>query len=42
MTNHAHLIISTEGEKMEDILRDLKKFTAKAIVNKIRENGVES
>jgi REP element-mobilizing transposase RayT len=42
MTNHAHLIISTESEKMEHILRDLKKFTAKAIVTEIRENGMES
>jgi putative transposase len=42
MTNHAHLIISSEGEKMEYILRDMKKFTSKAIVRALRENGLES
>jgi len=26
MTNHAHLIISTEGDKMEHILRDMKSL----------------
>lgn len=42
MTNHAHLIISTVNEKMEHILRDMKKFTSKAIVKELRQNGMES
>lgn len=42
MTNHAHMIISTEGEKLEDIMRDLKKYTAKAIFNELKNNGRES
>ena len=42
MTNHAHMIISTEGEKLEHIMRDLKKFTAKAIFEELTQNGKES
>ncbi len=42
MTNHAHLIVSTRGPRMEHIMRDLKKFTSKAITKKIEENGHES
>ncbi len=40
--NHVHLIIGTRGEPMENILRDLKKHTAKKIVAAIAENPVES
>ncbi|MDA3817587.1 MAG: hypothetical protein PF486_09435 [Prolixibacteraceae bacterium] len=36
------LIISSEGEKLEDILRDLKKFTAKTIIQEIKDNPQES
>jgi REP element-mobilizing transposase RayT len=32
MSNHVHLIVSTTGEKLEDIIRDYKKFTAKKII----------
>ena len=42
MTSHVHMIIGTKGEDMQDILRDLKKFTSKAIINSIKENPVES
>ncbi|HKK64010.1 MAG TPA: transposase [Bacteroidales bacterium] len=42
MTNHVHMIISSEGEKLEDILRDLKKFTAKTIIQEIKDNPKES
>ncbi|MBL7943797.1 MAG: transposase [Flavobacteriales bacterium] len=42
MTNHAHLVIGTEGEKMEFILRDLKKFTATRIFELISNGGFES
>ena len=31
MPSHVHLIIGTRGEKMEDIIRDLKKYTSKAL-----------
>jgi putative transposase len=42
MTNHVHMIISSEGNKLEDILRDLKKFTAKCIIQEIKDNPQES
>jgi len=42
MSNHVHLIISTDNIKLEDIMRDLKKFTSKAILNAIIENQQES
>ena len=43
MTNHVHLIIrAKEGYLLQDILRDFKKFTSKAIVKAIVENPVES
>lgn len=42
MTSHVHMIIGTKKEKMQDIVRDLKKFTSKKIVEAIRENPVES
>ena len=43
MTNHVHLIIrAKEGYVLQDILRDFKKFTSKAIIKAITENPVES
>ncbi|MEO6728420.1 MAG: transposase [Candidatus Dojkabacteria bacterium] len=43
MTNHVHLIISCkEGLKLADVLRDLKKFTAKTIIKAIEESVQES
>ena len=43
MTNHVHLIAASNGkEKMEDIMRDMKKFTAYEIINSIKENRQES
>jgi REP element-mobilizing transposase RayT len=41
MSNHIHLIIQSEENKLSDLIRDFKKFTAKTILNKI-ENGPES
>ena len=32
MPSHLHLIISTKGEPLESIMRDLKKYLAKAII----------
>ena len=42
MTNHVHLIISSNTNKIEDIVRDLKKYTSKKIVAAIQENPIES
>jgi putative transposase len=42
MTNHVHLIIGTNEIKPEDIMRDLKKFSSKSILNAIKENQQES
>ncbi|MBK9485389.1 MAG: transposase [Chitinophagaceae bacterium] len=42
MTNHVHLIISTNTNRIEDIVRDLKKYTSKQIIKAIQENPTES
>jgi len=42
MTNHVHLIMSTNTNKIEDIVRDLKKYTSKQIIAAIQENPTES
>ena len=43
MTNHLHLIIrAKEGYRLQEILRDYKKFTSKAILRAIQENAQES
>ena len=42
MSNHCHLILRAKEENLADIIRDLKKFTAKAIVRLIQENELES
>jgi REP element-mobilizing transposase RayT len=43
MTNHLHLIIRAEkGFVLQDILRDFKKFTSKAVVKAIKDNLRES
>ena len=42
MTNHVHLILSTNTNKIEDIVRDLKKYTSKKIIAAIQENSTES
>lgn len=36
MSNHIHLIIQSENEKLSDLLRDFKKFTATTILKKIQ------
>lgn len=38
MSSHLHMIVSTEGNLLSDILRDFKKFTSKAIINQINED----
>jgi putative transposase len=42
MTNHVHLIISSQTNKIEYIVRDMKKYTSKQIIKAIQENSTES
>lgn len=43
MSNHIHLIISTNGiTQLSDVIRDFKKFSSFAIINAIRDNPHES
>jgi putative transposase len=42
MTNHVHMIIGTTDKPMQNILRDIKRHTSKAITKAISENTQES
>lgn len=42
MTSHVHMINGTEQDKMQDIIRDIKKYTSKAVVQAIKDNPRES
>ncbi len=43
MTNHVHMIVSRKGDlKLEEIMRDIKKFTSVKIITAIQDNTVES
>ncbi len=43
MTNHLHLMVSArEGYNLSDILRDFKKYTAKAIIKDLQTSKKES
>ena len=42
MTNHTHLIISTETNTISNLLRDIKKFSSKKIMEAINESPQES
>ncbi|ANI90083.1 transposase [Arachidicoccus ginsenosidimutans] len=42
MGNHCHLIVQSEKEKLSDIIRDFKKYTAKTIYRSIENNPAES
>ncbi len=42
MSNHCHFILSSDKTPLTDIIRDFKKYTAKKIVEEIRENEKES
>lgn len=42
MTNHVHLIISSKNARLEELVRDIKKFTSKQIIKAISENPEES
>ncbi len=37
MTSHLHAIVSSNGEELQNIIRDFKKFTSKRIVEAIQE-----
>lgn len=37
MTNHLHLIASSAGEELQNIIRDFKKYTSKQIIAAIKE-----
>ncbi len=39
MPGHSHLIVSSEAVTLQEIMRDMKKFTSKAIVKAINEGG---
>ncbi|NMM48441.1 REP-associated tyrosine transposase [Marinigracilibium pacificum] len=42
MSNHLHLIVSSEKGNLSDIIRDFKKFTSSKIIKAIQNNGKES
>ncbi len=43
MSNHVHLIAeAAEGFKLQDIMRDFKKYTSKQIIKAIQEHPGES
>ena len=42
MSNHVHLILRSDDNKLSDIIRDFKKYTSTKIVKAIQENKKES
>ena len=36
MSNHIHMIIQSEDEKLSELIRDFKKFTAKTVLDQIQ------
>jgi putative transposase len=42
MSSHVHLIISSEGDLLQDIIRDYKSYTATQLRKAIEENQQES
>lgn len=42
MSNHVHMIVSSNQNKLSDIIRDFKKYTATKIVAAIAKNANES
>jgi len=42
MTSHVHMIIGTQANKMEDILRDMKRHTSEKLREAIAANSKES
>src|SRR6202012_3760699 len=42
MTSHVHMIIGTHSEKLEDIMRDMKKHTSTVLKKVIQNHRSES
>jgi putative transposase len=42
MSSHVHMIVGSEGDKMENIMQGLKSVTSRKIKEAIRENARES
>ena len=42
MSNHIHMIGSSKEAKLSDILRDLKKYTGRQIIQALENNARES
>ncbi len=42
MTNHVHMIISSNKEELSSIMRDMKSFTSTSLKKAIRDNPAES
>jgi len=42
MTSHIHMIIGTHGENLENIMRDMKKYTSNALRAAIEQHPAES
>jgi REP element-mobilizing transposase RayT len=42
MTNHVHMIISSDGEELSNIMRDMKSFTSTTLKRIIADNSQES
>ncbi len=42
MTSHVHMIIGTNGDRLENIIRDLKSFTSRHIRKELEQCGYES
>jgi putative transposase len=42
MSNHVHMIVNSDSNKLEDIFRDMKSYTARVVRESIEENPQES
>jgi putative transposase len=42
MSNHIHMIIGTHGDKLENIMRDMKKYTSDTLRAAIEQHSAES
>lgn len=42
MSNHVHLIISSEVQEISDLARDIKKYCSKKIIKAIQDSFIES
>jgi hypothetical protein len=42
MSSHIHMVIGTHGEKLENIMRDMKKHTSTALKQAIKDHPAES